>query len=122
MCSPSKACGATNWRRASPAHSRTPMTIEQRSARPTDVYPDIAESQALWERARRLIPAGTQTLAKGPTQYIDGVAPKYLRRGEGAHVWDVDGNAYVDLSMAVGPLVLGYGDPAVDDAIRRQLD
>jgi len=85
-------------------------------------YPDISESERLWERARGLIPAGTQTLAKGPSQYVDGVAPKYLRRGRGAHVWDVDGNEYIDLSMAVGPVVLGYCYPAVDDAIRRQLE
>ena len=85
-------------------------------------FPDLSESQRLWARARGLIPAGTQTLAKGPTQYVDGVAPKYVRRGRGSHVWDVDGNEYIDLSMAVGPLVLGYCYPAVDDAIRRQLE
>jgi glutamate-1-semialdehyde aminotransferase len=85
-------------------------------------YPNISTSQALWQRARGLIPAGTQTLAKGPSQYVDGVAPKYLARGKGAHVWDVDGNEFIDLTMAVGPLVLGYGHPAVDRAIREQLD
>jgi glutamate-1-semialdehyde 2,1-aminomutase len=84
-------------------------------------YPNISASQALWKRAANLIPAGTQTLAKGPSQYVDGVAPKYLARGKGARVWDVDGNEYVDLSMAVGPLVLGYGHPAVDRAISEQL-
>ena len=51
-----------------------------------------------------------------------GVAPKYLQRGRGAHVWDVDGNEYLDFTMAVGPLLLGYADPVVDDAIRAQLD
>jgi glutamate-1-semialdehyde 2,1-aminomutase len=84
-------------------------------------FPDISRSQALFERTRGLIPAGTQTLAKGPTQYVDGVAPKYLERGKGARVWDVDGNQYIDLTMAVGPLVLGYGHPAVDRAIIEQL-
>jgi glutamate-1-semialdehyde 2,1-aminomutase len=37
-------------------------------------------------------------------------------------VWDVDGNLFTDYTMGVGPLVLGYGDPAVDDAIRAQLE
>jgi glutamate-1-semialdehyde 2,1-aminomutase len=83
--------------------------------------PDITRSQALFERARGLIPAGTQTLAKGPTQYVDGVAPKYLQRGRGCHVWDVDGNEYIDLTMGVGPLVLGYAYPRVDAAIAEQL-
>jgi glutamate-1-semialdehyde aminotransferase len=85
-------------------------------------YPVISTSEELWERAKGLIPAGTQTLAKGPTQFVRGVAPKYLRRGRGARVWDVDGNEYLDLAMAVGPLVLGYGDPEVDAAIRLQLE
>lgn len=83
--------------------------------------PEIACSNRLWARAQRLIPAGTQTLAKGPTQFVDGLAPKYLRHGRGAWVWDVDGNAYLDYSMGVGPLVLGYAHPKVDDAIRAQL-
>lgn len=83
--------------------------------------PNIAESEALYARARGLIPAGTQTLAKGPTQFVDGVAPKYLARGQGCRVWDVDGNEYIDLSMGVGPLVLGYSYPRVDEAIREQL-
>jgi len=85
-------------------------------------FPSISASQALWERASTLIPAGTQTLAKGPTQYVDGVAPKYLARAKGARVWDVDGNEFIDLTMAVGPVVLGYGHPSVDRAISEQLE
>lgn len=84
--------------------------------------PDITNSDALYARALGLIPAVTQTLAKGPGQHIRGVAPKYLQRGSGCHVWDVDGNEYLDYTMAVGPLSLGYCYPAVDDAIRRQLE
>src|SRR6185436_14453803 len=84
-------------------------------------FPSISASQALWQRAASLIPAGTQTLAKGPTQYVDGVAPKYLARAKGARVWDVDGNEFIDLTMAVGPVVLGYGHPSVDRAIVEQL-
>ncbi|HTR77353.1 MAG TPA: aminotransferase class III-fold pyridoxal phosphate-dependent enzyme [Gemmatimonadaceae bacterium] len=84
--------------------------------------PVIVESDRLWARAERLIPAGTQTLAKGPGQYVRGVAPKYLRSGRGAHVWDVDANEYLDMNMGIGPLVLGYADPVIDDAIRRQLE
>ena len=84
--------------------------------------PDITQSNALWHRAEGLIPAGTQTLAKGPSQFSNGVAPKYLRKGKGARVWDVDGNEYLDYNMGVGPIILGYGHPAVDEAIRRQLE
>jgi len=83
--------------------------------------PVITRSRSLWARAKQLIPGGTQTLAKGPGQHVEGVAPMYLSRGRGARVWDVDGNEYLDLTMAVGPLSLGYADPVVDEAIRHQL-
>jgi glutamate-1-semialdehyde aminotransferase len=85
-------------------------------------YPEIRESNALYKRAEGLIPAFTQTLAKGPGQYVNGVAPKYLVRGKGSHVWDADGNEYLDYSMAIGPLSLGYCYGPVDDAIRKQLE
>lgn len=82
----------------------------------------LTESDALYARATGLIPAHTQTLAKGPGQYVRGAAPKYLQRGRGARVWDVDGNEYVDLQMGIGPLSLGYAYGPVDDAIRSQLE
>ena len=85
-------------------------------------YPVITESEKLHARATGLIPAFAHTIAKGPTQYVDGVAPKYLQRAKGSHVWDVDGNEYLDYNMAIGPISLGYGYPVVDAAIRRQLE
>jgi len=84
-------------------------------------YPVIEESNKLYARALGLIPSVTQTFAKGPTQYIKGVAPKYLQRGKGCRVWDVDGNEYIDYTMAVGPLSLGYCYDVVDKAINEQL-
>ena len=84
-------------------------------------YPDITLSQQLYERAKPIMTPVTQTLAKGPGQYIDGVAPKYLKKGSGAHVWDVDGNEFIDYNMGIGPLSLGYAYPRVDEAIIAQL-
>jgi len=84
-------------------------------------YPVIEKSQALYMRAQSIMTPVTQTLAKGPGQYVNGVAPKYLKRGLGAHVWDVDGNEYIDYNMAIGPLSLGYCYPKVDEAIAAQL-
>jgi glutamate-1-semialdehyde aminotransferase len=83
--------------------------------------PAIGESERWLARARDLVPAATQTLAKGPGQYVRGVAPVYADRAKGSHLWDVDGNEYVDWQMGIGPVVLGYGDEAVDEAIRQQL-
>jgi glutamate-1-semialdehyde aminotransferase len=81
----------------------------------------IGESARLLERARGLIPGVTQTLSKGPTQWVQGVAPSYIARGEGAYVFDVDGNRYLDFPMALGPVILGHAHPAVTEAIERQL-
>ena len=84
---------------------------------PAPPLPSIAASNRLYERARNLIPCATQTLAKGPGQHVRGVAPKYLQKGRGARVTDVDGNEFLDFTMAVGPLSLGYANPEVDAAI-----
>ncbi len=84
-------------------------------------FPNIKNSNSIWERSLGLIPAGTQTLAKGPTQFSEGIAPKYLAKGKGAKVWDVDGNEYLDYNMGIGPIILGYCQSEVDEAITRQL-
>lgn len=83
--------------------------------------PRIEESNRLWARATGLIPAGTQTLSKGPSQYALGFGPKYLARARGSHVWDVDGNEYVDYPMGLGPVTLGHAHPEVVAAVVEQL-
>src|SRR5213594_4135254 len=81
----------------------------------------LARSREYFARARKVIPSCTQTFSKGHTQFVQGVAPLFLQRGRGSHVWDVDGNEYVDYVMALGPIVLGYDDPDVLAAVRGQL-
>ncbi|MGE5409624.1 MAG: aminotransferase class III-fold pyridoxal phosphate-dependent enzyme [Clostridiales bacterium] len=90
--------------------------------RPNQDFPDISQSEKLYRRAVKLIPSATQTLAKGPGQYIKGIAPKYLLRAKGSHVYDVDGNEFLDYNMAIGPVSLGYAYDRVDQAIKRQLE
>ncbi|HKB86903.1 MAG TPA: aminotransferase class III-fold pyridoxal phosphate-dependent enzyme [Ignavibacteriaceae bacterium] len=85
-------------------------------------YPKITRSDEYYRKALALIPSVTQTLAKGPSQNIKGVAPKYLEKGKGSHVWDVDGNEYIDFLMGIGPLSLGYSYDKVDNAIKDQLE
>jgi glutamate-1-semialdehyde aminotransferase len=81
----------------------------------------LARSEALWARAGRVIPLGTQTLSKSPSQFVDGVSPKYLVRGRGSRVWDPDGNEYVDWPMALGAILIGYDEPAVTAAVIEQV-
>lgn len=81
----------------------------------------VARSYALKARAERVIPACSQTFSKGPTQFVQGVAPVFLARGRGSHVWDVDGNEYIDYPMALGPVILGHCYPSVDRAVINQM-
>lgn len=78
-------------------------------------------SRELLERARRVIPGASQTLSKGPSQWVQGVAPTFIACANGAYVWDVEGRQYLDLASALGPVILGYHHAAVDEAIVDQL-
>ena len=82
----------------------------------------IQNSEHYWQRASSLIPCGTQCLSKGPTQFIDGYAPKYLASGNGCVVTDVDGNRLIDYGMGLGAVSLGYQYPSVNSAIINQLN
>lgn len=80
------------------------------------------ENSAAWRRrAQRVLPGGAQTAAKSPGQWPGGPLPAFLRRASGGHVWDVDGNEWVDFPMALGPVLLGHADPEVAAAIAAQL-
>ncbi len=84
--------------------------------------PSLKQSRKLKLRAERTIPSCTQTFSKGPTQFIQNVAPVFLARGQGSHVWDVDGNEYIDYPMALGPIILGHNYPAVTEAVTCQVE
>jgi glutamate-1-semialdehyde 2,1-aminomutase/spore coat polysaccharide biosynthesis protein SpsF len=79
------------------------------------------KSIALREKARSLIPSMTQTFSKGPAQFVQGVSPVFLARGKGSHVWDVDGNEFIDYVTALGPVILGYDWPSVTEAVIKQV-
>jgi len=73
-------------------------------------------SRELFERARKVIPGGVNS----PVRAFRAVGghPVLLARGQGAHVWDVDGNEYVDYIGSWGPLILGHAHEEVGAAIR----
>ena len=85
-------------------------------------YRRFDASEAMLERAQRVIPLGSQTFSKSRTHWPVGVSPLYLERGDGSRVWDVDGNEYVDFVNSLCALTLGYRDPDVDAAVRAQLE
>jgi glutamate-1-semialdehyde 2,1-aminomutase len=75
------------------------------------------KSRAAFERASRLFPGGVNS----PVRAFKAVGgqPVFLARGQGAYVWDVDGNEYIDFMGSWGPLILGHADPDVLEAIRK---
>ena len=79
-------------------------------------------SAAALDRAERTIPLGAQTFSKSKVQFPAGAAPLFLTAGKGGRVWDVDGNEFVDLINGLLCVSLGYCDPEVDAAARRQID
>ena len=76
------------------------------------------KSQALYRRAKALIPGGTQLLSKRPELFAPGQWPAYYREAHGCEVVDLDGRRYLDMSSAgIGACLLGYADPDVIAAV-----
>jgi len=73
------------------------------------------------KRAEKTIPLGSQTFSKSRTQYPVGVSPLYIDRARGCHVWDVDGNKYIDLVSSLASITLGYNNREIGFAVRKQL-
>ena len=74
-------------------------------------------SQQLFERAQRFIPGGVNSPVRS-FRAVEGTPP-FIARGNGARVWDVDGNEYIDYLGSWGPLALGHAHPAIVDAVQR---
>lgn len=75
--------------------------------------------QELYQKARKLIPGGTQLLSKRPELLLPGQWPAYYAKAQGSKIWDLDGNCYTDMAYSgIGSCILGYADPDVDAAVR----
>jgi glutamate-1-semialdehyde 2,1-aminomutase len=77
--------------------------------------PKTEQSRRLQKRAEQFIPGGVNS----PVRAFGSVGgdPLYMVRGRGSHIWDADGNEYVDYVGSWGPLILGHAAPAVIDAV-----
>jgi glutamate-1-semialdehyde 2,1-aminomutase len=78
-------------------------------------------SEQWLERALAVIPLGTQTFSKSVTQYPHGASPYFVKRAKGSHIWDVDGNEYLDFVNGLLSVMLGYSDPDVTHAVQEQM-
>jgi glutamate-1-semialdehyde 2,1-aminomutase len=79
-----------------------------------------AKSEALFARAQQVIPGGVNS----PVRAFRGVGghPRFIERGLGSRIYDVDGNAYIDYVCSWGPLILGHRPPCVTEALAAVLD
>jgi len=76
-------------------------------------------SRSLFERASRVLPGGVLSPVRGTPAFEP--YPLYMERGQGAYLFDVDGNRYVDLVLGLGPVILGHDHPAVVQAVQEQV-
>lgn len=83
---------------------------------------NLKKNKELIEEAKKIIPGCTQSFSKGLDQYVRSVSPHYIESGKGCEVWDADGNRYLDFTMGLASLMLGYCDPDVNDAVAKQLN
>ena len=86
--------------------------ISQSAVNPNEL---MTSSKSLFNRAQSVIPGGVNS----PVRAFGSVGgtPYFVSRAEGSHIWDADGNRYLDYVMSYGPLILGHAHPAVVDAV-----
>ncbi len=95
-------------------------SLLQENSRPAIRSPSSAALQ-LQERAHALIPGGCHTYAKGDDQWPSN-APRFIVRGEGCHIWDSDGNEFIEYGMGCRAVTLGHRFPRVVEATRKALE
>ncbi len=81
---------------------------------------NITRSLELFNEAKQFVPGGVLG-ARKPSDFIEGEYPIFLEFGKGAHLIDVDGNEFIDFLCGYGPIILGYREEEVDDAVIRQI-
>src|ERR1035438_10271400 len=87
--------------------------------RPTRTFMDHTRSQQLFERAKLSIPGGVNSPVRAYRSV--GGTPPFIERGEGSHIFDADGNEYIDYVGSWGPLILGHRHPAILDALNHAM-
>jgi len=81
---------------------------------------ELTRSLEIQEKFHSLIPGGSHTYAKGDDQYPEQY-PLYIDRGKGCHVWDLDGNKFIEYGMGLRAVTLGHAYEPVNEAVSRQL-
>ena len=80
----------------------------------------LARSMSLFEEAKKLVPGGVAGIRR-PYNFVPGEYPIFFDHGRGGRVVDVDGNEYIDFLCAYGPIIIGYCEDEIDDAVINQI-
>ena len=80
----------------------------------------LARSMSLFEEAKKLVPGGVAGIRR-PYNFVPGEYPIFFDHGKGGRVVDVDGNEYIDFLCAYGPIIIGYREDEIDDAVINQI-
>src|SRR5438128_9051436 len=80
----------------------------------------MSKSEELFNRAQQVIPGGVNSPVRAFRSV--GGKPLFIQRGEGSHIWDADGNEYIDYIGSWGPLILGHRAPEIVQALGGALE
>ena len=78
------------------------------------------KSEALFEKAKKYFPGGVNSPVRAFRSV--GGTPLFIQKGKGSHIWDADGNEFIDFCGSWGPLILGHANDKVVDAIKRTVE
>ena len=81
---------------------------------------NLTKSLQEFEYAKSLIPGGVLGIRR-PYNFVPGEYPVYFEKGDKGYVYDIDGNKYIDYLCAYGPIILGYREKEVDEAVIEQI-
>ena len=103
-----------------PATSHDGLTDTMPAEAIPPAHKSQARSSALFAQAGQIMPGGVNS----PVRAFGAVGgtPRFMERGQGAQMWDADGNKYIDYVGSWGPLILGHASPLINDAVRAQLE
>ncbi len=74
-------------------------------------------SEVLFERAKKVLPGGVNSPVRAYRAV--GMTPRFISRADGAYIWDVDGNKYIDYVCSWGPMILGHNHPLIREAVQK---
>ncbi len=74
-------------------------------------------SSALFERAKKVLPGGVNSPVRAYRAV--GLTPRFISKADGAYIWDVDGNRYIDYVCSWGPMILGHNHPLIREAVEK---